>query len=190
MKSAFHLAVGTLVQGEIPSGSRLLVLAFQVNCPGCFHYALPTAEAIHRQGDRLGLSTAFEDFELNTVGNTRALVESGHVVGATRLVLGSPRYSHSLSFPIATDAGMEHGVGETFARNALPGTPTWILLDEKRRFRGQRFGRLPIEALSRARRIGRTVRPGSAGRLGLEDCDDSMKFRSVVLQVRNLPGQG
>ncbi len=155
MRAAFHLAIGESVQGEIPFGTRLLVLIFQVNCPGCFQYALPTAEAIYRQGDRLGLSvlglsTAFEDFELNTLGNTRALVESGQVVGATRRVLESPRYSQSLSFPIATDAGMEHGVGETFARNALPGTPTWILLDEQGRLRGQWFGRLPIEALARA----------------------------------------
>lgn len=155
MKPKFHLAVGAMAQGEIPSGSRLLVLVFQVNCPGCFQYALPTAEAIYSQGDRLGLSvlglsTAFEDFELNTIGNTRALVESGQVVGATRRVLGSPRYTHSLSFPIATDAGMENGVGETFARNALPGTPTWILLDEQRRLRGQWFGRLRIDALARS----------------------------------------
>ncbi|MEZ4282659.1 MAG: hypothetical protein R3F21_23935 [Myxococcota bacterium] len=155
MNSTFHLAIGTMAQGEIPAGDRLLVLVFQVNCPGCFQYALPTAEAIHRQGDRLGLSvlglsTAFEDFELNTIGNTRALVERGELVGVTRRVLGSERYSNALSFPVATDARMEHGVGETFARNALPGTPTWILLDEERRRYGQWFGRLPIESLARS----------------------------------------
>jgi hypothetical protein len=40
------------------------------------------------------------------------------------------------------------------------------------------------------RRIGETVRPGPAGRRGMEGCDGFMKLRSVVQRVRTPPGQG
>jgi uncharacterized protein YdiU (UPF0061 family) len=39
-------------------------------------------------------------------------------------------------------------------------------------------------------RIGRIVRPGSAGRLGLEECDDSMKFRSSSSGCETCPARG
>ena len=46
------------------------------------------------------------------------------------------------------------------------------------------------EDVDQARGIGHSVRPGPAGRLGLEECDDSMKLRFVVQRVRTPPGQG
>ena len=77
------------LQGDFQVKDLNLLLAFQVNCPGCFIYALPLAEKLHHQyGDRLnvlGLSTAFEDFDLNTADYTQCLLETGEVVGATKL---------------------------------------------------------------------------------------------------------
>ncbi len=149
----FHLELGEVLQGEASLRTRTLVLVFQVNCPGCFLHALPTAEAIHQERDRLGLSvlavsTAFEDFSLNTVENTRALVESGTLVGETKRHLGMSRYSGSLSFSIATDAGMETGVGRTFAANALMGTPSWIVIEPDGSILDHQFGALRMPSLS------------------------------------------
>lgn len=146
----FDLALGEALQGKFELGPRNLILVFQVNCPGCFLHALPTAESIHRERDRngltvLGLSTAFEDFELNTIANTRALLERAELVGETRRRFadhGIRTYSEAISFPIACDEGMDRGAGATFARNQLLGTPSWILCDANLRVEGHLFGRL------------------------------------------------
>ena len=72
---------------------RIVVLeVFQVNCPGCFLYALPDAIRLYHKyrndGVRvLGLATAFEDFERNTLDNLRLLAETGQVTGETRKAL-------------------------------------------------------------------------------------------------------
>lgn len=144
----FDLAFGEVLQGRFELGPRNLILVFQVNCPGCFLHALPTAESLHRARSDLtvlGLSTAFEDFELNTIANTRALLERSHLVGETRRHFaerGISTYPGSVSFPIACDEGMDRGVGATFSRNRLSGTPSWILCDAEGRVEGHQFGQL------------------------------------------------
>ncbi len=52
-------------------GSVVLVEVFQVNCPGCFLYALPKAIQLHNTYHEkglviIGLATAFEDYDKNT----------------------------------------------------------------------------------------------------------------------------
>ena len=91
------IAINTWVQGEPISperciGSVLLVEVFQVNCPGCFLYALPKAIQLHEQyKDKgliiIGLATAFEDYDKNTLENLQRLVETGEVIGETRKAL-------------------------------------------------------------------------------------------------------
>lgn len=143
-----NLAVGEVVQGDFELRETTLVLVFQVNCPGCFTYALPLAEAIHRDAGRSGisvkaLSTAFEDFDLNTAEHTRALVEQGKLVGATRRALGAAVFDGTISLPVGVDAGIEHGIGETFAACQLMGTPSWIVLEPDGTLLASHFGRLP-----------------------------------------------
>lgn len=74
----------------------------------------------------LGLSTAFEDFELYTAANTQKLLQSGEMVGVTQQYFQEKqieRYGMPLKFAIAFDR-------ETFHLNSLPGTPIWILFDQ------------------------------------------------------------
>ena len=149
MFDQFHLAVGEVLQGDMALDSRTLLLVFQVNCPGCFTYALPLAEAIHQDSNRLGLrvkalSTAFEDFELNTPDHTRLLVEKGTLVGETRKSLGTDTYDGTISFPVGFDAQMDNRVGETFAANYLRGTPSWIVLEPDGKVLASYFGQLPL----------------------------------------------
>lgn len=61
-----------------------LVLVFQVNCPGCFSYALPIASRLEEKIDVVCIATAFEDFELNTLENLNRLLERGETVGETK----------------------------------------------------------------------------------------------------------
>ena len=72
----------------------VLVEVFQVNCPGCFMHALPEAINIYNkykdEGVRvLGIATAFEDFDKNTLDNLKMLAETGKVIGETKQALSS-----------------------------------------------------------------------------------------------------
>jgi hypothetical protein len=69
-------------------GSVVLVEVFQVNCSGCFLYALPKAIQLHENYQEkgliiIGLATAFEDYEKNTLENLERLVKTGEVIGET-----------------------------------------------------------------------------------------------------------
>lgn len=79
------------IQGDFSPGKVSVVLTFQVNCPGCFKYALPAFNEVARDdalaalGLRCALvATAFEDYELNTRDNLQALIRDGVVVGETK----------------------------------------------------------------------------------------------------------
>ena len=115
-----NFAVSTWVQGEATNFDRergyIVVLeVFQVNCPGCFMYAIPEAIRLHQKyeddGVRvLGLATAFEDFDKNTLDNLRLLAETGRVTGETRRALAmrgqlqeGDRLPYTIPFPLAMD---------------------------------------------------------------------------------------
>lgn len=107
----FDLKFSQVLQGDFGLEDLNLMLVFQVNCPGCFAYAFPVAIRIHEEYrpkglNVLGLSTAFENFDLNTVGNTLRLLENGHIVGETRKVLERAGYKNfplKIPFDIAFD---------------------------------------------------------------------------------------
>ncbi len=62
-----------------------LLYLFQVNCPGCFTHGFPLIEQLRRKYSEnlsfTAMSTAFEDFALNSVGNTKQLIEENQLVG-------------------------------------------------------------------------------------------------------------
>ncbi len=119
-------------------GSVVLVEVFQVNCPGCFLYALPKAIQFHEHyQDKglkiIGLATAFEDYDKNTLENLQRLVESGEVIGETlkalthQGMLTDGKLEWRLPFPVGMDRvrpdteplTQERILGYT--RNCLPG---------------------------------------------------------------------
>ena len=93
----------------------VLLEVFQVNCPGCFMNAIPEAIKIYNkykdEGVRvLGLATAFEDFDKNTLNNLKMLAETGEVIGETKDALSSygqlkdgNKLSFKIPFPLAMD---------------------------------------------------------------------------------------
>jgi len=113
------LSVSTWVQGTESNFDRLLgqvvlVEVFQVNCPGCFLYALPQAVDLHRKYSEhgltiLGVATAFEDFDKNNLENLIRLIENGEVVGETlRMLSQQDKLSagllpYRIPFPVAMD---------------------------------------------------------------------------------------
>ncbi|MCB1934586.1 MAG: TlpA family protein disulfide reductase [Nitrosomonas sp.] len=97
------------------SDSVVLIEVFQVNCPGCFLYALPAAiqlyEKYHEQGlEIIALATAFEDYDKNTLDNLKLMVNAGEVIGETFKALSqnglldqTGKLPWKLPFPVAMD---------------------------------------------------------------------------------------
>ena len=119
-EKAPNLKVSKWVQG-IPTNidkekdNVVLVEVFQVNCPGCFLYGIPEAiemyNKYHKDGlTVLGVATAFEDFDKNTLENLELLLTTGETIGDTLNSLG--QYGHlngtkllyKIPFPVAMDS--------------------------------------------------------------------------------------
>ncbi len=137
------ISVETWVQGGPLTlknlvGSVVLVEVFQVNCPGCFMYALPKAiqlhETYHEKGlTIIGLATAFEEYDKNTLANLERLVESGEVIGETlkalthQGMLTDGKLEWRLPFPVGMDRVQPNAEPLTqerilsYTRNCLPG---------------------------------------------------------------------
>jgi len=90
--SKLHFHTAEFIQGQFTMKKLNLLLMFQVNCPGCFLYALPLFNKLYEQySDNIAfvaLSTAFEDYEYNNTGNTQLLLSNGTLVGETKKALG------------------------------------------------------------------------------------------------------
>ena len=115
-----NFGVSRWVQGD-PTNfdqerNHIVVLeVFQVNCPGCFLYAIPEAIRLYHKyqddGVRiLGLATAFEDFDKNTLDNLKLLAETGQVIGETKRALAmngqlqeGDRLPYEIPFPLGMD---------------------------------------------------------------------------------------
>lgn len=118
-EKAPELAISEWVQG-LPTTFAdekdhvVLVEVFQVNCPGCFLYGIPEAINIYNQyaddGIRvMGVATAFEDYDKNTLDNLRALAEHGTVIGETYRALEqygqleNDTLPYKIPFPLGMD---------------------------------------------------------------------------------------
>jgi len=93
----------------------VLVEVFQVNCPGCFLYGMPEAINIYNKfkddGVRiLGVATAFEDFDKNTLDNLKLLLQTGEVIGDTKQALAQygksddSKLHYKIPFPVGMDS--------------------------------------------------------------------------------------
>jgi thiol-disulfide isomerase/thioredoxin len=119
-KIAPNLKVSEWVQGNDTNLDQqrdnvVLVEVFQVNCPGCFMYGIPEAiEIFNKYKSKdvsvLGVATAFEDFDKNTLKNLELLVETGKVIGETEKMLSQygqldgDKITYKIPYPIAMDS--------------------------------------------------------------------------------------
>ncbi len=107
---------GTSTNFDQEKDHIVLVEVFQVNCPGCFMNAIPEAINIYNKyKDKgvkvLGIATAFEDFEKNTLENLKMLAETGEVIGDTKNALsmyGKLKDGNKLQYKIPFPLGMDN----------------------------------------------------------------------------------
>jgi hypothetical protein len=125
-----NLKISNWVQGlptniDKEKDNAILVEVFQVNCPGCFIYGIPQAIDIYNKYRKdglivLGMATAFEDYDKNTLQNLELLLSKGEVIGETLKALG--QYGHlvlenKLPYKIPFPVGMDSLVKETGVTN-------------------------------------------------------------------------
>ena len=113
-RKAPNLKVTKWVQGtntnlDKQNDNIVLVEVFQVNCPGCFMYGIPESIEIYDKYKSegvsvLGMATAFEDFDKNTLENLQLLLETGEVIGETKKMLQADKISYKIPYPVAMDS--------------------------------------------------------------------------------------
>jgi hypothetical protein len=119
-QKAPNLSVSKWVQGMPTNFDQekdhiVLVEVFQVNCPGCFLYGIPEAINIYNKYRSdgvtvLGIATAFEDFDKNTLENLEMLSKTGQVIGETKKALSQygkiadgDKIPYKIPFPLGMD---------------------------------------------------------------------------------------
>jgi hypothetical protein len=122
-------------------GRVVVVLAFQMLCPGCVSHALPLAARLHHLFPRdqvamIGLHTVFE-----------------HHDAMTPTALAAFMHEYRVAFPVGVDrAGSRGPIPETMRAYSMRGTPTWLLFDPSGRLHAQWFG--DVDALRLGAEIG------------------------------------
>lgn len=96
-------------------GKVIVLEVFQVNCPGCFLYGLPQSISLYERFKNsdvkvIGLATAFEDYDKNTLDNLKSLLTEGRVIGETYKalrqhgkLLNNDKLYYKIPFPVAMD---------------------------------------------------------------------------------------
>ena len=119
-QKAPNLKISQWVQGLDTNSDKqgdniILVDVFQVNCPGCFMYGIPESIEIYNKYKTegvsvLGVATAFEDFDKNTISNLELLVKTGEVIGETKKMLSQygqldgNKLGYKIPYPVAMDS--------------------------------------------------------------------------------------
>ena len=124
-EKAPNLKLGKWVQGmdtnfDKEGDNVKLAEVFQVNCPGCFMHSIPEIINIYNKykSDGLsvmGMATAFEDYDKNTLENLEMLLTTGEVVGDTKQALtqygqlDNGKLPFKIPYPVAMDSLVKEG---------------------------------------------------------------------------------
>lgn len=110
-------------------GKVVLLEAFQMLCPGCVAHGIPQAKRVE---------STFAGADVQVIG-LHSVFE--HHAAMTPVALEAFLSEYRVTFPVAVDRHAEDDPTPlTFARYAMQGTPTTVLIDQEGRLRMQRFG--------------------------------------------------
>lgn len=142
-------------------GKVVLVVAFQMLCPGCVQHALPQAKKIAEQ---------FSDDEVVVVG-LHSVFEHHAVMGPEALEAFAHEYAWP--FPIAIDTPDGTKLPKTMAAYEMRGTPTMLLFDRQGRLRRHYFGHVEDIRLA-AELMGLAIEAADAPREASVDIERKM----------------
>ena len=111
-------------------GRVVVLMAFQMLCPGCVARSIPLAQRIHQTFDRrgvavIGLHTVFEHHDVMTPEALEVFLSE-----------------YRVGFPVGVDTPDPNGAAIPLTMQAyrMQGTPTLVLIDAEGRLRAQHFG--------------------------------------------------
>jgi hypothetical protein len=126
----------TLQQLRGAERRAVLVLAFQMLCPGCVGTAIPQMKKVHEIFDQrrlavVGLHSVFEHHDAMTPVALRAFL-----------------HEYQVKFPVAVDEAVPGStIPKTMAAYEMQGTPTLLIFDGDGALRLNHFGHLDDLAL-------------------------------------------
>ncbi len=109
-------------------GKVVVVIAFQMLCPGCVQHGLPQAQKLAQQ---------FADGEVIVVG-LHSVFEHHAVMGPE--ALEAFMHEYGWIFPVGIDTPDGKGLPKTMAAYEMRGTPTMLVFDRAGRLRRHYFG--------------------------------------------------
>ena len=158
-------------------GRVVVVLAFQMLCPGCVSHALPQARKLAERFDEdevavIGLHTVFEHHQVMSIEALKAF-----------------NHEYRWGFPIAVDKKGDgaHGLPLTMDAYEMRGTPTLLLFDRQGRLRRHYLGQVDDIRLS-AEIMGLAIEDAEAPRevsIAIE-----RKLASVLVDPEHRHGPG
>ncbi|MGD9806795.1 MAG: peroxiredoxin family protein [Hyphomicrobiaceae bacterium] len=109
-------------------GRVVVLVAFQMLCPGCVEHALPQAKRLRARFNAnevavIGLHSVFEHHRVMTPAALEVFVSE-----------------YKLPFPVGIDEADGEGMPRTMAAYQMQGTPTLLLFDRAGRLRRHYFG--------------------------------------------------
>jgi len=114
----------------------VVVLAFQMLCPGCVSTAIPQMKKVHE---------AFSPEQLAVVG-LHTVFE--HHEAMTPVALEAFLHEYRVRFPVAVDApSPDSSIPQTMAAYEMQGTPTLLVFDRDGQLRLNHFGHIDDLAL-------------------------------------------
>ncbi len=112
-------------------GRVVVVVAFQMLCPGCVSHSLPQAQQVDDMfpDDKvrvLGLHTVFEHHDAMTPTSLEVFL-----------------HEYRITFPVGVDAASKSGLPKTMEFYGMRGTPTLLLIAPDGTLAEHHFGRIP-----------------------------------------------
>ncbi|HRD76710.1 MAG TPA: TlpA disulfide reductase family protein [Hyphomicrobiaceae bacterium] len=132
-------------------GRVVVLVAFQMLCPGCIEHGLPQAKRLRERFREsevavIGLHTVFEHHKVMTVEALAAFM-----------------HEYKWPFPVGADEPTGDGIPKTMAAYEMRGTPTMLLFDRQGRLRRHYLGR-PDDMQVAAEVMGLVIEEKTASR--------------------------
>jgi hypothetical protein len=152
-------------------GKVVILIAFQMLCPGCVEHGLPQAKRIRQR---------FKDDEVAVIG-LHSVFE--HPEAMTPAALKAFMHEYRWPFPVAIDkvAPKGRGLPHTMTAYQMQGTPSLLIFDRSGRLRRHYFGR-PDDMLISAEIMALAIEPAGAER------EQAMAIEQAIANALTMPG--